>query len=657
MRKLLATACAAALAAGCQALPAGPADGPVAGRLRGPEAGWPLQAKTGQAEGAAAVPAGAPSLTGMVDFGPPAGRFRGQALITEVANAATVSLIDAVAGNTVASSVTEASGAFVLTFGSFTPQANTTYMIEAVKGLAMGGAPNRPGAAVVRVRTLLLWDGGWKSLTNTTPGVGINVSLATTAIATIVSLKQSAGQSVALASLIGKVSGATFADAGTGLGATTDFAPVLTLVSNALTLDQDPVGSVAFDASKGQYRLTTGAPIVLAHSPAIPVPGGTLTLKGANFDAVVGRGTYFFGAVPAATWSVSADRTTATVAIPASAYSAPVTLMQPGGVRQTLVGFLKLKGTVGTLAGDGTAGFRDGEGTQARFNFPLRLAFDAAGNAYVADHWNHRIRKITPQGMVSTYAGTTEGFSNGSVATAQFDNPYGVGVDAAGNVYVADWQNHCIRKIGTDGQVTTAAGGPDLPDFVDGPAASARFNSPFSVNVNANGDLIVADRGNARVRKISGGNVTTLASGLSPMAGAVWADAAGNAYATTSDNSVGSINNRIWRITAAGAASLLAGSATGAAGYADGSGTGALFSEPYDLSVDAAGNAIVADLRNYRIRRVTPAGVASTITGDVAGFRDGNYGSALFEAPFGVTVHPDGSLYICDGQRIRVVTP
>ena len=156
-------------------------------------------------------------------------------------------------------------------------------------------------------------------------------------------------------------------------------------------------------------------------------------------------------------------------------------------------------GTVSTLAGS-VLGSADGAGTAAQFNRPTGVAVDASGNIYVADAKNHRIRKISSDSTVSTLAGSTEGFSEGSGTAARFSEPVGLALDASGNVYVADSDNSRIRKITPDGTVSTLAGGS--AGFADGTATTARFDSPSGVAVDAAGNVYVADRQNHSIRKI-----------------------------------------------------------------------------------------------------------------------------------------------------------
>jgi len=165
-------------------------------------------------------------------------------------------------------------------------------------------------------------------------------------------------------------------------------------------------------------------------------------------------------------------------------------------------------GVVTTLAGNGTAGYADGTGTAARFWNPSGIAVDAAGTVYVSDSGNHAIRKVTPEGVVTTLAGAsptvTAGFADGTGTAARFNTPWGIAVNAAGNLYVADSSNHAIRKITPQGVVTTVAGSypTKASGFVDGTGTDARFKSPANIAFDAAGALYVSDTGNHAIRKV-----------------------------------------------------------------------------------------------------------------------------------------------------------
>jgi sugar lactone lactonase YvrE len=324
-------------------------------------------------------------------------------------------------------------------------------------------------------------------------------------------------------------------------------------------------------------------------------------------------------------------------------------------------------GYVLTLAGDGTPAHLDGPGTGARFYIPEGVAVDGAGNVYVADTGNHRIRKITSAGDVTTLAGSgTPGFANGTGTVAQFQNPAGVAVDGAGNVYVADSTNNRIRKITPAGVVATLAGS-NTGGFADGTGTAALFSSPSGVAVDGAGNLYVADAGNHRIRKIviATGVVSTLAGNTgfgstdgtgtaarfsSPRGVAV--DGAGNLYVADYGN------HRIRKIViATQEVTTLAGSS---AGYADGTGTAAQFNYLHGVAVDGAGNLYVADGSNNRIRKIVIAsGVVTTLAGGTSGFADGTLTAAQFNTPYGVAVDGAGNLYVADqiNNRIRKILP
>jgi ABC-type branched-subunit amino acid transport system substrate-binding protein/sugar lactone lactonase YvrE len=334
--------------------------------------------------------------------------------------------------------------------------------------------------------------------------------------------------------------------------------------------------------------------------------------------------------------------------------------------------FLYVEGvTVSTLAGDGHLGYRDGPGLQARFAGTIGgMAIDDQGNLYIPEPFAHRIRRITSDGMVSTLAGTgSPGYADGPIATAQFSGPTGLAVDAAGNVYVADGGNHRIRLIRPDGTVTTLAGTGE-PGYRDGPAGEAQFNAPSDVAVTSRGVLYVADAGNDRIRAISlDGMVTTLAgSGRrgfkdgspeqaefnAPWKLALAAD--GTLYVAEGVAIFLRGNHAVRRVAPDGTVSTVAG--IGKPGLADGPATEAGFYWPEDLDVDAYGNIYVADSHSNRIRVITPEGMIYTLAGSGRmGYADGPGPEAAFLGPVGVLVDGSGHLFVSEyaSLRIRVI--
>ncbi len=305
-------------------------------------------------------------------------------------------------------------------------------------------------------------------------------------------------------------------------------------------------------------------------------------------------------------------------------------------------------GVVTTLAGS-TTGFADGTGSGANFFSPTGLAVDSMGNVFVADTRNHRIRKVTPAGLVTTIAGSTEGFADGTGSAAQFAWPQGIALDPEGNVIVADPVNHRIRKVTPAGVVSTVAG--SFPGDADGPAATARFYHPSGVAVGSDGTIYVADRLNYRVRAIStAGQVTTLAGSMmggsddgAGSAARFWSpegiavDAADNVFVADTGNS------RVRRVTPGGQVTTVAGWDDG---MVNGSGELARFRRPVALAVDHLGRIIVADTNNHRIRRIAP-----NQSSEVSGV--GSVAVALVAAPQTTSVSRQGTVSV-GGQLVTV---
>lgn len=431
---------------------------------------------------------------------------------------------------------------------------------------------------------------------------------------------------------------------------------------------------------------------------------------------------------------------------------------------QTVVTPYVFRHLAGTPGGPGKA---DGPGAVARFNYATGVAADSAGNVYVTDSQNETIRKISPTGIVTTFAGSPSlaGSADGTGSTARFNYPTGPALDASGNLFVADWANDMIRKITPAGVVSTVAGSPYAGGDhgnADGAGPAARFWAPSSVAVDAAGNVFVADSGNHEIRKIAlDGTVTTLvlasnspawpAGGFYPFFlfggdkyGLSWGsqystgylsqiavDRNGNLYFGNYESGqgndppyylvlkvdlsgvatalsqfptltslagpaldgsgnlfIGSASGLL-RLSAAGTVTTVAGSTTGVSGAgltitptgdcivadyeqvlkitpageigilaglpatpgsADGTGPSALFDSPSGIAVDANGNCYVADTGNNTIRKITPAGMVTTLAGKagVPGSADGTASAAQFNAPSSIATDTAGNLYVAD---------
>lgn len=315
---------------------------------------------------------------------------------------------------------------------------------------------------------------------------------------------------------------------------------------------------------------------------------------------------------------------------------------------------------VSTLAGS-SKGYADGTGDEAKFDDLQGVAVDDDGTIYVADVNNHMVRKITADGKVTTLAGSGEdGFADGQGAAAQFSFLTGLDVDAQGNVYVADLRNNSIRKISPDGNVITMAGTAE-PGYADGPGSTARFNWPVRLTVDALGNVYVAEFGNHKIRLVTPeGDVTTIAGSSQGFADGTGTEAKFDSPHGIAIDANGTMyiadggNNKIRKISKAGVVTTLAGSDMG---FADGTGSAAMFNSPGGVDIMANGNILVADTDNNSVRMVTPEGIVTTMAGSTSGYADGSGEEAKFKEIKSVTVGSDGTIYIGDkgNQKVRKI--
>ena len=375
---------------------------------------------------------------------------------------------------------------------------------------------------------------------------------------------------------------------------------------------------------------------------------------------------------------ISASGTVSTLTLSGTALSEPrgIAVSTSGAILVADYGSHTIRsiassGVVTTVAGAvESPGTADGAATSARFHYPSALAVLSDGSLVVADTDNDTVRGVRDN-VVRTIAGAAGRVltADGVGTSARFDSPYATAVDSTGVVYVADSSAHVIRRIGTDGSVMTFAGLPGSFGIDDGTADGARFYSPTGIAIDSAGNLYVADSMNSTIRKITPGRVVTTFAGSGRSRGAtdgtgsaarfaqpfgIAVDGAGTVYVTDSQA------NTIRKITSAGVVTTLAGQ-SGSGGSTDGTGTAARFLVPYGIAVDSTGTLYVVDHGNHTIRRITSAGVVTTLAGTAgsAGAVDGAGAAARFQYPSGIAVGRDQTVYVADtdNQLIRAITP
>lgn len=368
----------------------------------------------------------------------------------------------------------------------------------------------------------------------------------------------------------------------------------------------------------------------------------SVTIFGAGFSKTASANKVAFNGAQATV--ITATDTSLRVMVPAGASTGKITVTSNNNSGSSDSSFI-VGPVVVTLAGSPPLGYLDGTGTAARFSGVCGLAMDASGNLYVADANNNRIRKVTPAGVVTTFAGDG--------TTTVMSRPWGVAIDASGSLYVTDMYNNRILKITQAGVITTLAGG--TAGNKDGLGTDARFNWPKGLTVDASGNVFVADYNNHRIRKITPAGMVTTVAGTDVSGGFlegdvsvarfnfptdVAIDASGNLYVTDE------FNYRVRKITPAGVVSTFAGAWT----YT-------ILNDPLGITIDASGNLYVADI-SRQIKKINPAGVVTIIAGSGEnGYVDGPTSLARFNNPYDLVVDASGKVYVTDWSNgaIRVI--
>jgi sugar lactone lactonase YvrE len=401
------------------------------------------------------------------------------------------------------------------------------------------------------------------------------------------------------------------------------------------------------------FRYSAGELEIVTVTPSSVLPGTTsVTINGRGFGRIPANNQVRIGNLAATVKTALANQLTIDLPANIKTGTYDVTVTANGKTFTKPNALTYDQTTVTTFAGSGASGSDDGMGVQAKFVQPLGIALDANGNLYVADF--HRIRKITPAGQVTTYAGSgIKGTTDGPANAARFDMPSSIAIDQAGNLYVADQFNHSIRKISTNGVVSTIAGNP-TPGSNNGIGTAASFSLPYGVAVDPQGTVLyIGDNGNHKIRKINlatnevsdyAGDGTNsskdgdrLNAGI-PSPGGLYLTADGSLYVTEK----GAGKTR--KISPAGFVSTIGGilSANTA---------------PSQIVVDRDENAYVVFKRNNHIKKYSKNGVESTVIGgNNSGDTEGPASQALFFVPEGIAMieENDGTktFYISDtGNR------
>lgn len=551
--------------------------------------------------------------------------YAAQASQTEVASLATVSLIDPGSGQTVATGLTAAGGAFSLAFKNWAPQADTPYLLEAVKGLAAGGSANQAGVSAARLRTLVTYSGGkWKGLTKPDH----QISLSTTALAVIASLKglSPANQSTLVESIT--LPANSFATPDTAMIAGAEFTTVQGLVALALAANQDPLRVIARNAATGAYLRLERGPLVTDYSALTGDEGGKITLHGRDLAlAQVGfNGTY-----------VSPDPgvtdTKLVVTIPAGVTTGPLSV-KVGNVIMTVGTFTSPAFSIATFVGPNAP--PPSTPAASWSIYPKGMAPDNQGNLYFADDINHKVYKVNlGTGFITLVAGTgVFGLTlSGPATSCNLSYPRAVAVHpTTGELYIADANNNRICKVDSSGNLTTFAG----PD-------ATHLSAVWDMAIDSTGNLYTLSRNANRITKVDASGTPTLFAGSGTDTGenvsAVTAkldfgnggggEGAGIAVGPDDTVYLAVYNEKRIRKIAAGLISTVV----------------SLSDNPSSLAADKSGNLYYSTY--WKIVKRTPAGGLSTYVGNGS---TGNYAGENIPLSSERVINPAGLAFDATGN-------
>jgi|GEM_PF-1259022 len=557
------------------------------------------------------------------------------------------------------------------TFGSNFDTVLSVYSGSAINGLTVETSNDDEERGVIRTSKLIFtpgagvtyyfavdgWDGSYGQIT-------LNLNLGTSTGAAPVISTQPSNQSVPLGSDV--TYRVVASGSPTGYQWYYNGSPISGKTSDTLA-----ISAVSDSDAGGYYVIVTNASgAKKSNTAALTILQQTITNQsvtqgyGVSFSAPNLSGSY--------QWQLSLDSGATWNDVPASSSYAGATtqILTVSNVGTSLNG-AQFRYVVSSDGGTASGGAITLTVNASLIPFPVSLAVDSTGNLYVTDSSEHTVHKITIANQVSTLAGSSgqAGTSNGTGGTARFNQPSGITTTAGGLLTVVDTANTLIRRVTSTGVVTTLAGSATLRGNENGTGPSATFSLPIGIAQDSSGTFTIADATNHTLRKMTSAHAVSTLAGSAGTSGST--DGSGPAarfnYPTgVATHPVGGVyisdttNNLIRKVTLTGTVTTLAG-VVAVSGWQDGTGSGALFNQPGGLATDSAGNIYVADTGNSVVRKITPAGVVTTLAGlsTVGGLKDGTGGEAWFNHPRDLAVDTAGNIYVADtgNAAIRKITP